>query len=252
MDRLLISLIGAGLIIFGVILVGAPGVPIWMIWVDIAGSLCAFVFAISERRRGHRASPLPLVALFIAIGLSVVWILGLATHVAPWATWTNFVFAICSLCVSIILSLGWFKGGLKNFEPMFPLGAASPFHWSLFSGVPFDPYVPLFPNGGSGRNKGAKHFAGVGPRLYRRSDAQITEDINSRLTSHWEVDATDIYVECQHGNVTLSGSVPNRRARRIAEEIVEAVPGVHELFNQLRTSVLGGHSSEERPPIRVA
>jgi osmotically-inducible protein OsmY len=77
-------------------------------------------------------------------------------------------------------------------------------------------------------------YFGKGPKNYRRSDQRIEEDINERLTQHPFIDATNIEVRVQNGNVQLSGTVDDRNAKRIAEDIVDSVSGVKEIENQIR------------------
>jgi osmotically-inducible protein OsmY len=77
-------------------------------------------------------------------------------------------------------------------------------------------------------------FAGRGPKGYTRSDERILEDIHQRLTDHPEVDASEIDVQISGGEVTLSGTVDHRHAKRLAEDIAEEVRGVREVHNQLR------------------
>jgi hypothetical protein len=79
-------------------------------------------------------------------------------------------------------------------------------------------------------------YFGRGPKGYRRSDERIEEDINERLTQHPFVDATEIVVTVQNGEVQLSGSVEDRNAKRIAEDIAESVSGVKDVHNQIRVS----------------
>lgn len=78
------------------------------------------------------------------------------------------------------------------------------------------------------------NFAGRGPRNYRRSDERIEEEINEELTRSSEIDASDIEVRVAGGTVTLSGSVDNRHAKRLAEDLSESISGVEEVDNQLR------------------
>jgi hypothetical protein len=77
------------------------------------------------------------------------------------------------------------------------------------------------------------HF-GRGPRGYQRSDSRIEEDVNERLTRHPMLDASDIEVRITGGEVTLSGMVDSRRAKRLAEDILDTVYGVKDVNNQLR------------------
>jgi len=88
-------------------------------------------------------------------------------------------------------------------------------------------------------HRGEGQFAGRGPRNYKRSDNRIEEDINERLTQHGMVDASDIEVTVQNGEVTLRGSVDNRQAKRTAEDIVDSVFGVKDVTNQIKVKQPG-------------
>ena len=79
-------------------------------------------------------------------------------------------------------------------------------------------------------------YRGRGPRGYTRSDDRIKEDINDELTDAWNLDASDIEVEVNDGNVVLSGTVTNRNAKRNAEDIAEDVSGVKNVENRIRVS----------------
>ncbi|CBS91297.1 BON domain-containing protein [Azospirillum lipoferum] len=79
-------------------------------------------------------------------------------------------------------------------------------------------------------------YRGVGPRNYRRSDERILEDINERLTDDHHIDASDVGVTVEGGEVTLSGTVADRAARRRAEDIAESVSGVGHVQNDLRVA----------------
>jgi hypothetical protein len=106
---------------------------------------------------------------------------------------------------------------------------------------------------------------GRGPKGYQRSEERIREEINDRLTAHGLVDATDIEVRIQNGEVTLSGFVDSREAKRAAEDCAEDVQGVREVHNHLRirshaddagvgrTSVLGltEHDTQNRETART-
>lgn len=77
-------------------------------------------------------------------------------------------------------------------------------------------------------------YAGRGPRGFRRSDERIADEIHDRLERHGWIDATEIEVEVREGEVTLGGRVPDRRMRRDAEDVVEAISGVRHVRNDLR------------------
>jgi osmotically-inducible protein OsmY len=84
------------------------------------------------------------------------------------------------------------------------------------------------------RRRGGNGFTGRGPKGYQRSDARITEDVCDRLSDDPEIDASDVEVRVENGEVTLSGTVPDRRAKRRAEDLVEDVSGVREVHNHMR------------------
>lgn len=92
--------------------------------------------------------------------------------------------------------------------------------------------------------RGAGSFAGRGPKNFLRSDERIREDVVSRLTDDDRVDASDIDVQVQNGEVTLTGAVESRRMRRAAEECVEDLPGVRDVHNQLRVEGRGSNGRD--------
>jgi len=75
---------------------------------------------------------------------------------------------------------------------------------------------------------------GRGPRNYQRSDERIREDINERLTDDAMIDASEIDVQVQNRDVTLSGTVRDRNEKRRAEDLAESVSGVSHVQNNLR------------------
>jgi len=77
-------------------------------------------------------------------------------------------------------------------------------------------------------------YAGRGPKGYVRTDERIREDVCDRLSSSDEVDATDISVRVENGEVTLEGSVETRHMKRLAEDIAEDVSGVSDVHNTIR------------------
>jgi osmotically-inducible protein OsmY len=87
-------------------------------------------------------------------------------------------------------------------------------------------------------NRGPHH--GKGPVGFQRSDERIKETACEALTDHGDIDASHIEVSVKAGEVTLSGTVEDRRTKRLAEDCVEAVPGVKDVHNQLR---IGEHRS---------
>lgn len=84
-----------------------------------------------------------------------------------------------------------------------------------------------------GRTEFGQQRWGRGPKGYQRSDSRILEDVCDRLT-YSEVDAGDIEVRVENGEVTLSGSVHDRSDKRRAEDIAEEVSGVRDVHNNIR------------------
>jgi hypothetical protein len=76
--------------------------------------------------------------------------------------------------------------------------------------------------------------AGRGPRGYQRTDERIREEINERLTAHGLIDATEVDCRVAAGEVTLTGFVDSRAAKRAAEDVAEDVYGVRDVHNELR------------------
>jgi osmotically-inducible protein OsmY len=79
-------------------------------------------------------------------------------------------------------------------------------------------------------------YAGRGPKGYRRTDERIHEDVCERLTEHPSIDASDIEVNVNEGDVTLTGRVESRAVKHLTEVMVETVSGVKEIHNQLRVA----------------
>jgi hypothetical protein len=87
---------------------------------------------------------------------------------------------------------------------------------------------------GYGERQTPGPYEGVGPRNYRPSDERIREDVCMRLTQHGQIDASEVEVEVNEGEVTLSGTVEDRRIKRMVEANVELIGGVVDVHNRLR------------------
>jgi len=85
-----------------------------------------------------------------------------------------------------------------------------------------------------GRDTDRGSYRGLGPKNYQRSDERIREDVCERLTMDHDVDASEIEVMVDGAIVTLNGSVNERHAKRLAEDIAESVRGVKDVQNNLR------------------
>jgi hypothetical protein len=81
---------------------------------------------------------------------------------------------------------------------------------------------------------------GKGPKGYRRADERIHEDVCDMLERDPDIDATEVVVVVQGGEVTLDGSVDDRWAKRHAEDVIEGLPGVKDVHNRLRVAPRSG------------
>ncbi|HSN69394.1 MAG TPA: BON domain-containing protein, partial [Thermoanaerobaculia bacterium] len=89
-----------------------------------------------------------------------------------------------------------------------------------------------FGTSGGGTYAGGFHVetrfghAGRGPRGYQRPDERILDDAHDRLERDGWVDATDIELSIDAGEISLRGTVETREMRRRAEAIVDSISGV--------------------------
>jgi hypothetical protein len=85
---------------------------------------------------------------------------------------------------------------------------------------------------------------GKGPKGYTPSAQRIREGVMQALTDDGDVDASDIEVEVDNGLVTLSGSVPAKKMKYLAENCAEAIPGVVDVMNRLRVAPMTENADE--------
>jgi osmotically-inducible protein OsmY len=90
-----------------------------------------------------------------------------------------------------------------------------------------DQYTREMPVGG---------YRGRGPKNWRPSDERIRDTVNELLTDHDGIDATDVEVTVENGEITLNGTVGSRWEKRLADDIAHSVRGVHDVHNRLRVS----------------
>ncbi|HEX2833687.1 MAG TPA: BON domain-containing protein [Thermoanaerobaculia bacterium] len=79
-----------------------------------------------------------------------------------------------------------------------------------------------------------RSYRGRGPKGFQRSDDRLRELVSERLADHHDIDASDIEVTVSNGEVTLQGTVDDRRTKRLAEDVVESVGGVRDVHNHLK------------------
>ena len=107
-------------------------------------------------------------------------------------------------------------------------------------------YSGMMSGGGMGQSQ--QSHAGKGPKGWQRSDDRLREDVNEALARHPGIDASDIEVRVQGGEVTLTGTVNDRQTKRQAEEVAERVFGAKDVQNQIRvksTSETGRQGERE-------
>jgi BON domain-containing protein len=108
----------------------------------------------------------------------------------------------------------------------------------------YDPFL-----GSESSDEGARgRHSGRGPRGYRRSDERIREDVNERLTFDGEVDATEILVRVENGEVTLEGTVGDRHQKRRAEDLAASARGVRDVHNRLIVAPAPTQDRGSQPP----
>lgn len=76
--------------------------------------------------------------------------------------------------------------------------------------------------------------SGKGPKGYSRTDEKIKDEICERLYHDSFVDASDVEINVENGEVILTGTIENRDTKRRIEGIVESTPGVKDVENRLK------------------
>ena len=86
---------GIGLLILWLVGLGSPNSTTWLAWWDAIAAVAAFIAAGSANTRQNAVAGAGVVAL----GIFVLWIVGLSTNGTPWQNWWTFAFA-CLMVVS--------------------------------------------------------------------------------------------------------------------------------------------------------
>lgn len=76
-------------------------------------------------------------------------------------------------------------------------------------------------------------YRGVGPRGWAPSSARVHDAVCQALADEPWLDASDILVEVDAGEVTLVGTVASRAQKRIADHLAHRVRGVRDVHNRL-------------------
>lgn len=99
-------------------------------------------------------------------------------------------------------------------------------------------------HGGGILNFDPNDHRGRGPKGYKRLDENIYEDVCSALTVNKTIDASEIEIEVTDGCVFMRGSVADRETKRLAESIIEYIPGVKDVQNLLTFSRGGSYAKK--------
>ena len=83
-------------------------------------------------------------------------------------------------------------------------------------------------------------FAGRGPKGYTRSDERIREDVSDKLMEHPDLDASEIEVQIQNREVTLTGTVRSEAERTRAVQLASARSGVDFAYLMAKASAESG------------
>lgn len=78
--------------------------------------------------------------------------------------------------------------------------------------------------------------SGKGPRGYQRNFERVKENICDALERDSFLDASNIEIRVENGEVTLTGTVNDRMQKRRAEMLAEQIDGVKDVHNQIRVS----------------
>jgi hypothetical protein len=81
--------------------------------------------------------------------------------------------------------------------------------------------------------EGMRKLTGRAPKGYHRSDERIRDDVCEHVARSW-VNAEDVEIKVERGEVTLTGFVERRDDKRAIEDLAEDVFGVDEVHNQIR------------------
>jgi len=114
--------------------------------------------------------------------------------------------------------------------------------WLNYKEAEDDPYFShLHPHEAEGgfwqrlrdRLSHALHLRGARPAIPSRPDDRLARDVELALLYRGDLDASDVEIRVQDAEVTLEGTVTDRRSKRVAEEVAAAVEGVRGVHNRL-------------------
>jgi hypothetical protein len=103
--------------------------------------------------------------------------------------------------------------------------------------------------GGSGWGSSSSMGQGTtsrrGPKGWQRTDDRLKDDICERLYHTLHIDSSEVTVEVKDGKVMLDGTVPQRGMKHALEDLIDSLPGVHDIDNRVRVSRHEGGSQSQ-------
>ena len=94
------TLFGLGLVVLWIAGLGSAEATPWLTWFDGLAALCAFGIAAFTPRYATRGTRMGQ-PIALAVGLFILWAVGLANGATPWLSWWNFVFGCAFLILGV-------------------------------------------------------------------------------------------------------------------------------------------------------
>jgi hypothetical protein len=110
--KILAIISGIGLAILWIAGLNSPMAPSWLTWLDGVGAVLSFIAAASDRNRASRVG----TSAFTAVGLFVMWLIGMSTNGLQWQNWWTFIFACVMAVAAIAGSRPQVRGGYGTRE----------------------------------------------------------------------------------------------------------------------------------------
>lgn len=80
----------------------------------------------------------------------------------------------------------------------------------------------------------SQDLSGRGPKGWKLSDEKLRERVSEVLLHSHDVDPSNLEVVVEDRVVYLRGSIKSKGMRRVAEDLVASIPGVEDVFTQLK------------------
>lgn len=77
-------------------------------------------------------------------------------------------------------------------------------------------------------------YSGLGPKGYDSAGDPVGQEVYSRLAQHGQVDASNIEIVIDNGEVLLEGTVDSEETKRLAQEAIESILDVSSVQNLLQ------------------